>query len=195
MTDEDLATGARTALGALKGQRGACPLAETLVEYETLAPDARARRPEHAHIQVCSRCQLLLLHMADPKPAPSRLGWLLPLAAVAVLALGISLVDWRSDPATPADTVRGSEIQAVAPAGTVTAVTEFSWQSPIQSDRYRVTVRHGPDQVWQSEAAATRVAPPQNLFERGVEYSWQVEAIDREGDVRMVSPPQPFVIR
>ena len=79
--------------------------------------------------------------------------------------------------------------------GTVDAGVEFSWQSPIQPDRYRVTIRRGSDRVWQTETTAFRAAPPAGVLETGVEYSWQVEAIDREGDVRMTSPPRTFTIR
>jgi hypothetical protein len=136
-----------------------------------------------------------LLHMAEPQPATSTLRWMLPLAAVAVLAVGLSLVDWRSDRGTPTDTVRGSEIQAIAPAGTVAGVSAFSWQSPIRSDRYRVTVRRGADQVWQAVSGTTRIMPPPAIFEKGVEYTWQVEALDREGEVRMQSPSQSFILR
>jgi hypothetical protein len=205
VNEDDLTPAAREAIGALKSRRGPCPPAETLVEYEALPPDDRQRRPEHAHIQICSRCQLLLLHMAEPDARQDRAwlaearsrvgGWVLPLAAAAVLAVGITLVDWRTDRGTPAETVRGAEIQAIAPAGTVAGVSEFSWQSPIRSDRYRVIVRRGSVQVWQAVGAATRIAPPSDRFEQGIEYSWQVEALDREGEVRMVSPPQLFVIR
>lgn len=194
MTEDDLTPAAHDALGALKNQRGPCPPAETLVAYEALAAPERERRPEHAHVQICSRCQLLLLHMAEPQPAASMIRWVLPLAAVAVLAVGLSLVDWRSEGRTPADTVRGSDIQAIAPAGTVAAVSAFSWLSPIRSDRYRITVRRGADQVWQAISGTTRIIPPPAIFEKGVEYTWQIEAIDREGEVRMVSPSQSFVL-
>jgi hypothetical protein len=205
MTEDDLTAAAHDALGALKQQRGPCPTAETLVAYEALPASERQHRPEHAHIQICSRCQLLLLHMAEPQPAlqdgalgavaRTRVGgWALPLAAAAVLAVGLSLVDWRSDRGAPIDTVRGSEIQPIVPAGAVAGVSAFSWQSPIRSDRYRITVRRGAEQVWQAVSGTTRIMPPPAIFEKGVEYTWQVEAIDREGEVRMVSPTQSFIL-
>lgn len=204
MDEHDLTPAAHEALGALKKQRGPCPSAETLVAYEALSAPEREERPEHAHIQICSRCQLVLLHAAEPQPAVqhetwravarTRVGGWMLLAAAAVLAVGLSLVDWRSDRGTPIDTVRGSAIQVIAPAGTVADVTAFSWQSPIRGDRYRVTVRRGSDQVWQAVSGTTRIAAPPATFENGVEYTWQVEAIDREGGVRMVSPFQSFIL-
>ena len=40
-----------------------------------------------------------------------------------------------------------------------------------------------------------RVAPPPaGTIERDVQYEWQVEALDREGNVRMTSPSQSFVV-
>jgi hypothetical protein len=73
-------------------------------------------------------------------------------------------------------------------------IREFSWQSPIRAERYRVIVTRGSTVVWQAETTGLTVAPPPSgVLERDVQYEWQVEAIDREGSVRMTSPPQSFV--
>jgi len=49
--------------------------------------------------------------------------------------------------------------------------------------------------VWEAETAGLTVAPPPGgVLVRDVQYEWQVEAIDREGNVRMTSPPQSFVV-
>ena len=209
MTD-DLTPDQRASLESLRASRGACPSAAALVDYEALDAGNRASHPHHTHIQVCSRCQLALLHMADPSQAsPSeavtgavndvrriRLHVLLPLAAVAVLAVAITLIDRPGNTAVAPgnDTVRGTELQITAPAGAVKMIREFSWQSPIRAERYRVIVRRGARVVWQTETAGlTAPPPPSGVLERDVQYEWQVEAIDREGNVRMTSPPQPFV--
>jgi hypothetical protein len=123
-------------------------------------------------------------------------GWLIPLAAIVVLAVAITLIDRRDETVVPSgnETVRGSELQPIAPAGAVEIVREFSWQSPIRAERYRVIVKRGSTVVWQTDTTGLRVAPPPSgVLERDVQYEWQVEAIDREGNVRMTSPPQPFV--
>ena len=211
MTD-DLIPAQRESLETLRSSRGPCPPAAALVEYEASREAERARHPHYAHIQVCSRCQLALLHMAEPSAAaadPShvvvdavnqyrriRLAVLLPLAAVAVLAVAITLNDRQGGtPVAPGiDTVRGTELQITAPAGAVEIVREFSWQSPIRAERYRVIVKRGTTVVWQTETTGLTVAPPPSgVLERDVPYEWQVAAIDREGNVRMTSPPQPFV--
>jgi len=124
-------------------------------------------------------------------------GWLLPLAAVALLAVAVTLIDRRDGTLVPPgnDTVRGTELQPTAPAGAVEMIREFSWQSPIRAERYRVIVTRGSTVVWQTETTGLRVAPPPSgVLERDVQYEWQVEAIDREGNVRMTSPPQPFTV-
>ena len=198
MTD-DLTPPQRASLDVLRTSRGACPPAEALVEYEALGENDRARHPHHAHIVTCSRCQLALLHMAEPTAtrASSMLKWALPLAAVAVLGVALTLVDRSGGTSVPPDgeTVRGTEIQITAPVGAVEMLREFSWQSPIRADRYRVIVRRGTTVVWQSETGAERLAPPPSgTIERDVQYEWQVEALDREGVVRMTSPPQPFAV-
>lgn len=205
MTD-DLTPAQRESLEALRSSRGPCAPAAALVAYEALSEDERGRHPHYEHIQVCSRCQLALLHMSEPASAVNaavnqyhriRLAVLLPIAAVAVVAIGLTLLDRTGgslDPPGRGDTVRGTEIQITAPAGAVDIVREFSWQSPIRAERYRVIVRRGSAVVWQAETNGLTVAPPPSgVLERDVQYEWQVEAMDREGHVRMTSPPQQFV--
>ena len=202
---DDLSPAQRDSLDALRGTRGACPPAEALVEYATWTGQERERHAHHQHIVVCSRCQLTLHHI-DPSAAvvagvnegrKLKLAFVLPLAAAAVLAFGLSLLDRRGTTTVPpgVDTVRGTEIQVTAPAGAVEIVREFSWQSPIRAERYRVIVRRGSTVVWQTETTGPSAAPPPaGVIQRDVQYEWQVEAIDREGNVRMTSPPQPFLV-
>jgi hypothetical protein len=194
---DDLTPAQRESLDALRASRGACPPAEALVAYQALSGADREGHPAHAHIQLCSRCQLALHHMQEPAQSSAMARWVLPLAAVAVLGVAITLVDRRGGVSVPPDTatVRGTEIQPTAPIGAVEIIREFSWQSPIRAERYRVIVRRGPTLVWQAETAALSVAPPAaGIIQRDVQYEWQVEAIDREGNVRMTSPPQPFTV-
>lgn len=194
---DDLSPAERQSLDALRASRGACPPAEALVEYEALSAAERERHPRHSHIVTCSRCQLALLHMQEPARSSSMLKWVLPLAAVAVLGVAITFVDRRGGTAAPpgVDTVRGTEIQITAPAGAVEIIREFAWQSPIRAERYRVIVRRGSTVVWQTETTGlSATPPPAGVIQRDVQYEWQVEAIDREGNVRMTSPSQPFVV-
>ena len=192
---DDLNPEQRGALDALKASRGSCPPGETLVEYEALSPDARGRHSAHDHVSICSRCQLALLHMAEPQvEEPSRSPWLLPLAAITVLAVGLTLFapNFRSN--SPPDTIRGHELLALAPIGAVDSITEFSWQSPILADRYRIKVMRGSEEVWRGESRSRRIEAPAGAFDANVEYRWSVEALDRAGDVRMTSPPQTFTL-
>jgi len=193
---DELTPDQREAIGALQASRGPCPSAETLVEYGSLSTDDRARHPAHDHISICSRCQLVLLHTAEPiVTTSSHWRWAIPIAAILVVALGVTLLQKGGTFKNPSvETIRGSEIQAVAPIGSIDTVTEFSWQSPIRADRYRVRVTRGTDTVFVGEGAGLRIDAPVGLFEPGVEYRWTVDAIDREGDVRMTSPPQVFTL-
>jgi hypothetical protein len=193
---DDLSPAERETLGALRGSRGACPPAEALVEYESLSAADREQHAHHAHIVTCSRCQLALLHMREPAQSASMLRWALPIAAVIVLGIAITVVDRSGGTLVPTpDTVRGTEIQITAPAGAVEMIREFAWQSPIRAERYRVVVRRGSTVVWQTETTTLSAAPPPaGIIQRDVQYEWLVEAIDREGNVRMTSPPQPFVV-
>ena len=192
---EELTSEQRAAIDAARASRGSCPPAETLVAYEALSAGDRARHSSHDHITICSRCQLVLLHAADPKTQTSTpIRWALPIAALLVLGVAMTMVMSRNDGASiaPPDTIRGTEIQPIAPAGSVDTLGEFTWQSPARFDRYRVTVLRNGSVVWRSETAANRVSPPKDVTPPGVELSWIVEGIDREGVVRMTSPSQSF---
>jgi hypothetical protein len=196
LTDEQ-----RGALSELKSARGACPPAERLIDYEALDASARLRHAAHEHISICSRCQLVLLHVAGASPeslaspASPALRWMLPLAAITVLAVGVTLFMPNVTSNRPPETVRGTELQPMSPVGATELIREFSWQSPIVADRYRVTVLHGTTVVWQTETTTMRVAPPPaGTIVRDVQYEWRVEALDREGNVRMTSPSQSFVV-
>jgi hypothetical protein len=205
LNDDQLTGEQQGALGPLRASRGDHPAAAMLLEYDALASPDRERHAAHDHVVICSRCQLVLLHAHEPSPSQARRavaqmragGWLLPVAALLVLAVGVSLV-WRAGALAPAavevETVRGTELQLTAPLGAVEIIRVFSWQSPLSVDRYRVTVRRGDTEVWRAETTGLSLAPPTGIFVRDVEYAWQVEAIDREGVVRMTSPSQSFVV-
>ena len=199
---DDLSPAERESLDALRASRGACPPAAALVEYESLSATDRERHAHHAHIVTCSRCQLAVLHIQEPAQSSSMLKWVLPIAAVAVLAVSVTVVNRNvrsavapGAEADPPETVRGTDIQITAPAGAVEIIREFAWQSPIRAERYRVIVSRGSTLVWQTETTGLSAAPPPaGIIQRDVQYEWRVEAIDREGNVRMTSPPQPFVV-
>lgn len=198
MSADDLGPSARDAVQSLAAMRGACPEAAELVAYEALDGARRAAHPIHDHVQVCSRCQLVLLTLEEPAAQPSATRrWMLPLAAAVALAvLGPLLFQTLRAPESPIDTVRGIEIQPIAPVGAVNGAPRFEWQSPIQAAKYRLTVYRGQAIAWQGDTTTTRLEPPATLrVEPGIEYTWQVEALDAEGSVRMSSPRTAFTVR
>ena len=196
MAEDDLNPPLAEAVRALAGRRGPCPPAASLVEYGALPVAERARHDVHDHVQVCSRCQLVLLNLEEPAARPSS-RWVLPLAAaLAIAALAPVMYRALNPPAAVEDTVRGTELQPVAPVGEVSAVSAFEWQSPIRASKYRIAVYRGPNLVWTTDAGGARVALPAGVtIEPGVEHSWQASALDAEGTVRMSSPRTAFTIR
>jgi len=198
--EEPLTPEQQSALDAIKRARGECPSAETLVDYESLDAAAREKHAAHDHISICSRCQLVLLHSAEPRAqAGSRLRWALPLAALLVLGVAVTMVFRSSTTLAPVqpETVRGAELQLLAPIGVVDTLTEFSWGSPIKADIYNVTVTRGSVQVWTGRTTSDRIVAPVGVFEPNVVYLWKVDALTGEGHVftpRMTSPPQTFTL-
>ena len=201
--DNDLSSDQRGALDALKASRGSCPPGETLVEYEARSPEARAQHSAHDHISICSRCQLTLLHMAEPRiESSSRLRSLLPLAALLVLGVALTIL-FRSPLntiATRLEPIRSAELQPLAPIGNVETLTAFSWESPIRADLYMITVTRGSVEVWSGNTSAFKIDAPAGVFEPGVQYRWTVRASVRDkrsSDVfytRMTSPPVSFTL-
>jgi hypothetical protein len=125
------------------------------------------------------------------------IGLLAVLATIAAVAVALAPLR-QSQPiamAPPIDAPSATELQATAPVGATELLREFTWLSPIDADKYRVIVRRQSIVVWQTETRALRVAPPAaGVIERDVQYEWLVEAVDGEGNVRMTSPSQSFVV-
>jgi hypothetical protein len=197
MAEEDLSPGLAETVRALAAERGPCPSADALVEYHELGAAARAAHPIDAHVQICSRCQLTLLHLQEEPAIARRFSWTwVAVAAAALLAVALPML-MRPRPAPPAAaTIRGSELQPVSPIGDVPAVTTFAWQTPSVGLRYDVNVYRGTERVWTATPIgdATSVGAGNLRLEPGVEYQWRVEGRDVRGDVRMTSPLQKFRI-
>ena len=208
MAEHDLRPDVDAALRAVRATRGACPPAEALVAYDGLDSTARPSHAIHDHVQVCSRCQLVLLHLTPDEEAHAGMdataGRTAPwwsearwgLATAAVIVVGF-VVFFFSQPALAPQpqriAVRGNELQPVAPVGHVPQVTMFVWGSPLAGVRYRLEVyRH--DRLLASVETTNQAMPADALpaFEPNVGYAWQVHAIDAEGTVRMSSPRQRF---
>jgi len=117
------------------------------------------------------------------------------IVTVALLAAGLVwLKPWESK-SPPIAVGNIAALKPDGPSGTVLGTPTFRWQSSLTNVRYRITVRRGATVVWIETVDTTESVPPNSIsFEPGAEYSWQVEAIDKGGEVRMTSPLQTFVI-
>jgi hypothetical protein len=117
------------------------------------------------------------------------------LAAAAVVVMAVWL---RPAPvAPPADTteIRSTELQAIAPVGRVSAVSEFRWASPFAAARYRLTIRDSADAVVLTlEMPAERVTLTEDQRARLApgSYRWLVDAVDASGAVIASSRPAAF---
>jgi len=198
MAEEDLTPEIGDAVRSLADERGACPAPEDLAAYYDLDAAARAAHPIDPHAQICSRCQLVLLHLGQETAASGGFSWgWAAIAATVLIAVGLPmlLMTRQTDAPPPADTIRGSELQPVSPIGSVAAATTFTWLTPVSGVTYRVTVSRGLERVWSGTSSSTTLTPPADLrLEPGVDYRWIVEALDASGDVRLTSPPQTFRI-
>jgi hypothetical protein len=170
MAQDDLSSDLAALVGALKTERGPCPSESALVEYRALSAEDRIHAPIDAHVRICSRCQLVLLHLDDSDARGVPFSWRWAAAAALVLALVVPMMYQRFG-TSPPETIRGTDLQVVAPAGQVDAVTAFEWLSPIRADRYRVRLLRGGQEIWSATTDATRlpVAVDAPRLDRGVE--------------------------
>jgi hypothetical protein len=196
MSDE-LSLPARAALDRLRAERGPCPGGDALVAYDGVPVDARWTHPLHAHVQVCSRCQLVLHHLEEPAVDRRRV-WVMRLLVPIAAGVLIAIVWPRAVPdqplVVPTSTIRGSHIQPLAPVGPVARVTEFRWATPVAAARYRVVVSRNRQPVWTGETKTPELRVSDLPIERGVDYQWQVDALDANGEVILSSSPQTFAL-
>ncbi len=195
----DLPPDLQQTLKAAALNRGECPGMQRLLEYASLESHARQAHPDHAHVQLCSRCQLIVIsteHEPERAGLASRpwrwIGIAVPVAAALVLTM-ILIPRMVIHEPPPESGIRGSSIQLLAPVGTVRQIAPFRWESPIRAESFRIYIYDGPTLQWSGTVHEPQASPPESALQPGREYTWYVEALDREGEVRMTSPRQTFV--
>lgn len=117
-------------------------------------------------------------------------------AAVAVAAAIIFVVS-RGPSVVPSGVARASELSALAPAGPVSAVGDFSWVSPFATAAYKVVVLDAAGaRRFETYTSQERVTMPRNQAARlpPGRYAWTIEAFDAQGGSIAVSRPQSFEI-
>jgi hypothetical protein len=186
-------------------------------------PDESLRDRVLSHLAACDTCGAVYAELMRTRPSiedpialqprdfvaagiaaagTGRTAWLrrravwvgLPAMAAAALVAFAVLRQPRVAPLSdPTSDIRGSEIVAFSPTGTVSQIAEFKWTSPFRATTYRLSVKSQDGAVvWtkdspQEHAAATTLPPGR--------YTWKVDAFDAAGRVIASSRDQPFEIR
>ena len=121
----------------------------------------------------------------------SRATWIaLPAAAAAALVL-LTLAGRPVMP-EPDATIRGTNVVAMTPSGTIDRVSEFRWTSPYAAARYRVVVLDHRRAVVLSTETRDEFLPASVPSGK---YVWKVEALDASGSTIAASREQPFEVR
>jgi hypothetical protein len=118
------------------------------------------------------------------------------LTAAAVLAFLVVARPAPAPRAPAAAVVRGSSLDAIAPAGETRPPIAFRWSSPVDAASYRVVVADADGRiVYTGTAAAETLEAPADLTPRlapGATFSWHVEALDADGAPLARSPAVRF---
>jgi hypothetical protein len=170
-------------------------------QYADLLRESEAAEPEPDLVREAVPLGMAAYPEAAPRPV-SRRGavWAVSGLAAAVLVASAIILVPRPGPAPGQDdTVRGDEIQLMAPLGEVSGPVAFRWSSPVRAARYRVWVHDETGAVVYSTLTAQESArPPAELsagLRKGARYAWQVEAYDAAGELLARSPELRFSVR
>ena len=106
--------------------------------------------------------------------------WAAPLAAAAIIVLGINLMQPGDEPADPVMRGTGQVIELVSPTGALDAIpTRFEWIAVEGAARYRFELMDDQARVVRQAVVATNFV----IVDAGVPTigSWRVEALDDLG--------------
>jgi hypothetical protein len=114
--------------------------------------------------------------------------------AAAVPAIRVALVRWQGDD----QTIRGTSLQALEPAGMTGRPIRFRFASPVDAARYAVEIRDAERRLVLTAPAAepdVTLTPEQAAaLVPGRSYTWQAVALTAEGDEIMRSTPLTFSV-
>ena len=130
-------------------------------------------------------------------PAARPVAWRRRMYGLAAAAVILLAVIWVSSPAKVSDdnTVRSSELVGLSPISAGDAAV-FTFASPFQASRYRLTVRDASGAlVLSMEGQDGSIAVDRSVRDRltaGQSYAWVITALDRSGETIAESKPQTF---
>lgn len=119
--------------------------------------------------------------------------WAAPLAAAAIIVLGINLMQPGDETADPVMRGTGQVVELLSPTGTLDAIpSRFEWMAVEGAARYRFELLDGQARV----VHRTVVATPFVVMESGVptDGSWRVEALDDVGQTLGSSSSTSFEV-
>jgi len=173
-------------------------LAECETCRRSLSTYAAAAEPETSSTLISISEAVPRGYAAKKPPQTTRnFGWLRPAYGLAAAAIIVLAVVWITAPDRNGDdgAVRGTELIGLAPLGASNA-GEFSFATPFQASKYRLTVRDANGAlVLSTETRNTRVAidaASRSRLIAGQEYSWVVTAFDTAGETIAESAPAKF---
>ena len=117
--------------------------------------------------------------------------WAAPLAAAAIIILGINLVQSPTEPTGPVMRGEANGVELLAPIGSVATVpTQFEWNPVVGATRYRIELMNDQAEVVRRAVLTGTVAMfPTEVPERG---AWRIVALNDLGEELASSAPVRF---
>ena len=195
---------------SLEEHAARCPACASEREMARLFAEApEGVQDEDVEYVVAKLEAMNLPKQAIPLAFPSRrrpvLAWAARLAALIVLAIGVTLF-FRAGQAPPlpnpgaGEVYRGGHLRPIGPSGEISEMPrEFRWEGVTGARSYRVTLRAVDDTVlWQETATVPSARLPEDVargLHAAVLYRWSVEALDEQGARLAASEPVRFLVR
>jgi hypothetical protein len=133
-----------------------------------------------------------------------RAGWLIPVAVLTLVVVGVALMHRGQEPELRADNshpaiYRSQEIETISPGGSLQAAPEIlQWKPFAGAAAYKVTIMEvDQTSLWDGQTSDSNVTIPAAVRAKilpGKPVLWRVSALDARGQVLAVSQIQRFSV-